>query len=64
MKFIIATAVALIAVFYVIPQVIWPVVRQSMSEVPLQGDLLILGILAIGGAVMVAGIVGILGKRN
>lgn len=64
MQFIIAAAIVLILLFYVIPQVIWPVVRQSMSEVPLQGDLMILGILAIGAAVMIAGIAGILGKRK
>ena len=64
MKYIVTVAIILLMIFYVVPQVIWPVVRASMSEASLQGDLVIIGIIAIGAAVMVTGILGILAKKD
>ena len=63
MKFVIAGAVALMLI-YLIPSLIWPVARESMAQVPLAGDLAIIGILCIGAAIMGAGLVGILGRRD
>ena len=63
MKFVIAAAVVLMLI-YLVPSLVWPVAKESMSQVPLPGDLVIIGILGLGAVIMVAGLVGILGRRN
>ena len=62
-KIIIAGAVILLMACYVIPEVTWPIVRQSLSEAPPAGDLAIIGIVALGVVIVLAGIVGIFVKR-
>ena len=62
-KIIIAGAVILLMACYVIPEVTWPIVRQSLSEAPPAGDLAIIGIVALGAVIVLAGIVGIFVKR-
>ena len=62
-KIIIAGAVILLMVLHVIPKVAWPIVRQSLSEAPLAVDLAIIGIVALGAAIVLAGIVGIFAKQ-
>ena len=63
MRFIIAAAIILMLV-YLIPSLVLPVAKRSMSEAPFAGDLAIIAILMVGAAIILGGLVGIISKRT